>query len=118
MAMIDDFKAKFPEFNSTKVDAAFPFLEDEYICLYDYKYDANACADKIILYLLAHLFVLKETDGTGSIKDAQSKAVGSVSVSYVANFETSGFFNFYNTTKYGQAFLMLTNKNGQGAYFV
>lgn len=120
MALIDDFKAAFPEFDTAVVDATFPGVASVYGCYYGAEYAANgSCDDKAILQLCAHLFVLRtgaENGQTAPSKSVASQSVGSVSVSY-----NGGTFSdkseFFNSTIYGQQFLMLTRSN-QGAFFV
>lgn len=117
MALIDDFKTRFPEFNSIEVDTYFPLIENTWDCYYGGSY-TNECDQEAILNLLAHLFVDETTSGTESNKVIQSKSVGSVSVSYANNTYSGGErYDFFSSTKYGKRFLMLTQKN-KGAYFV
>jgi hypothetical protein len=120
MALIDDFKAKFPEFDSATVDSFFPSLEDEYICYFNCEYGMSQCGDVAILYLLAHLFALSSNASGGSApsKDVASKSVGSVSVSYVQARENGSFSIFWGSTRYGQRFLMLRNKDSKGGFWV
>lgn len=118
MAIIDDFKSRFPEFDDTFVDATLPFYIDNYQCYYGGDY-SNACDKEIILYLLAHLLYTEggyDGSGSGGATPTQlqaSKSVGSVSVSYVvADTSTSSARNnFFGTTKYGQRYLLLTAHN-------
>lgn len=126
MALIDDFKARFPTFNTTTVDSIFPLLEPEYPCYFDRTYGDNDCDDAAILMLLAHLFVVETSatyTGTGgnaaAIRSEQSKSVGSVSVSYDAITQSGGgLYDFFRTTSYGQRFLRMIAKYRGGAVFV
>ena len=62
MALIDDFKAQFPEFDPTAVDDAWTGLESLYPCLYGGEYGSSDCVDQAILYLIAHLFYIDSND--------------------------------------------------------
>lgn len=117
MALIDDFKTKFPEFDSADVDAAWASLDGEWQCYFGYGYGSAACNDQAILYLIAHLYS-SNTTGNSPTKDVMSKTVGSVSVSYAQAKENDRFSLFFGSTKYGQRFLMLTNRLAVGGYFV
>lgn len=119
MALIDDFKARFPQFDSAEVDLYFPALESSYQCYYNVEYVAGNCDAEAILNLLAHLFTLEKSSQEGNSsaqKSVASQSVGNVSVSF-----NSGTFSksseFFNSSIYGQKFLMLTRKN-HGAFFV
>lgn len=116
MALIDDFKAKFPEFDESAVDAQWSSLDEEWSCYFNWKYGDESCKDQAILYLIAHIFAANNKEGTS--KSTASKAVGSVSVSYNASGFTQSFDIWLNTTKYGQRFLMLTQRLAQGGFFV
>jgi len=116
MALIDDFKSRFPEFDTAVVDASFPLIADLWDCYYGGDYTQD-CDKETILNLLAHLFLSETSTSSASIKGVASKAVGSVSVSYVASSVSNSNTDFFNTSKYGQRFLMLTRKN-MGGYFV
>lgn len=117
MALIDDFKTRFPVFTPATVDATFPLIEVTWPCYFGGSYE-SACNKEIILNLLAHLFVDETNAGTSSIKSVDSKSVGSVSVSYSASTATGGEgYDFFKSTKYGQRFWMMTRSN-VGAYFV
>lgn len=116
MALIYDFKSRFPNFDTTVVDAKLPILETVWSCYYGGSYD-NDCDKEIILNLLAHLFINETSSKDSSIKGVASKSVGSVSTSYVANSQQNSNVDFFNTSKYGQRYLMLTSKN-IGGYFV
>ena len=108
--LIDDFKARFPEFSTVVVDQFFPLLEPVWPCYYGGSVD-DACDKEIILQLLAHLMVGESASSSASVKDVSSKSVGSVSVSYNSASPSSDTSLFWNTTKYGQRFLLLTNNN-------
>ena len=116
MALIDDFKARFPEFSTAVVDQFLPLLEPVWPCYYGGSYDDD-CDKEIILQMLAHLIVGESASSAAAVKDVASKSVGSVSVSYNSASSSSDTSLFWSTTKYGQRYLLLTNNNS-GAYFV
>lgn len=112
MALIDDFKARFPNLDGSLVDVLVPVYENNYSCYYGGSYD-NDCDKEAILLLIAHLVV---TDPSYSGDESSSRAiasqsVGSVSVSFVAGSTGSDWANWLNSTRYGQLFLMATSNN-------
>lgn len=118
MALIDDFKTRFPEFDTTLVDNELPPLVSTYTCWYGGTYGSGTCEDEIILNLLAHLLLVsaKSSDQSGS-QAVASESVGSVSRSFSVPVTANDNYLFFNTTKYGKNYLMLTSKNN-GAFFV
>lgn len=122
MALIDDFKARFPEFQSADVDAAWPGLEASWPCYYGTTYGTSSCEDQIILNLIAHLFIVNFNGGSSAAGPApamvaSSKSVGSVSVTKVVDSNMSDQQSFFNSTRYGQQFNMMT-RHRHGACFV
>lgn len=116
MALVDDFKERFPEFKSSVVDQYIPVLESVYPCYFGGNYK-DPCDKEAILNLLAHLMIGEINTKTQSAKSVNSKSVGSVSVSYSASTDGRAGGEFFRATKYGQRFLMLTQHN-VGALFV
>ena len=117
MAFIDDFKAKFPEFDTTAVDTYFATSEDDYKCYYGANYvGTGTCDDQAILMLQAHLFVVNDKSGTAPSKDAVSKAVDGVSVSFATPATNSQSDIFFMSTKYGQRYLQLIAHNFGGVF--
>lgn len=110
MALIDDFKSRFPEFDTAVVDQYLPILDPVWPCYYGGDYDL-ACDREIILNLLAHLLVGESADSSSANRTVASKTVGSVSVSYAGLDSQSATTDFFATTKYGQRYLMLTARN-------
>ncbi len=102
--IIDDFKARFPEFPDSVVDPYLPILEPAYPCYFNRSYEG--CNVEAILNLIAHLLVLETGQGSEASQLESSKSVGSVSVSYVAPTASP---NMYASTKYGQRFNLLTS---------
>jgi hypothetical protein len=122
VALIDDFKVRFPEFDEAVVDQWLPILEPRICCYYGGVY--SGCGEEVILNLLAHLMAIESGgsvgggSGSAPVKGQLSKSVGSVSVSYAAraNANSSGD-EFFSTTRYGQTFLYLISSN-IGGYVV
>ena len=116
MALIDDFKARFPQFDPADVDTLWSSLETSWPCYYGFEYGNNDCTDEAILNLIAHLFVIEQDSATsnGPSKDISSQSVGNVSVTFSSGSGDSANSQFFNTTIYGQKFLMLI-KNRIGA---
>lgn len=115
MAIIDDFKTRFPEFDSGLVDNRLPSLIEEYRCFYNFDYDD--CQKTAILYLLAHMMTGDSSSSSAASMGIGSKSVGSVSVSYQSGGSSTDRSIWLNSSKYGQRFLMLT-ANRIGARFV
>lgn len=105
MALLDDFKARFPEFDEGQVDRYLPILEPVWPSYYGREYEGN---EEIVLNLVAHLLVAETTSGPAPAKNVASQSVESVSVSYVAPASSpSRQQDFFSTTKYGARFLQL-----------
>ena len=118
MAVIDDFKAQFPEFDATTVDNNATVLQELQTALFNRPYDQNKQAT---LHLMAHLFVtqFQGTAGSGPSRAVNSKSAGSVSASYEALSEAPDMSEeWLRTTRYGQLFLLLTRNYAQGAVSV
>jgi len=114
MAIIDDFKTRFPGFDTTEVDTYLPAQIEIYPCFYGGLYED--CGAEIILNLLAHMLTQETSAGSGALKDEASKSVGSVSVSYgLATNSERGLW--FRSTKYGMRYLLLTMHN-RGGFFV
>lgn len=106
MALIDDFKARFPEFADATVDIYLPILADVWPAYYGREYDNTT--KEIVLNLIAHLLVMETSSKPTARQTVASKSVGSVSTSYIAPTQSGGAtFDLFNGTKYGQRFLML-----------
>lgn len=117
MALIDDFKARFPEFDEATVDQYIPILEDVWPCYYGGQYD-DQCGKEIVLNLVAHLLVAETKSGTGSPKSEQSKSVGSVSISYSQGYAPASERDAWlKTTRYGARYMWLTSSR-VGGFFV
>lgn len=118
MAIIDDFKARFPEFeDEAQIHAILPNLILVYPCYWGGSYEST-CGQEIVLNLLAHLFVVQTNPGTGNPKSVQSKSVGNVSTSFESGYAPgSGRASWFRTTKYGMQYLMLSRQR-QGGFFV
>lgn len=113
MALLDDFKARFPGIPTATADTYVPILEDvwpEY-----FGGDYNAANKEIVLQLLAHLVTTEAAAGNGPAQVEASRSVGSVSVSFQAGASSASWFG---TTRYGQRYLELLRSRGGGAVFV
>jgi hypothetical protein len=115
MALIDDFKTRFPEFDTATVDQLFPNIEPIWPCYYGGDLDI-ACDKEAALNLMAHLFVSESSTNIAGAKSVVSKAVGSVSTSFEGTTTTGQSSDFFRTTKYGQRFLQITSSH-MGARF-
>ena len=113
MSLTDDFKARFPEFATATVDTYLPILEPVWPCYFNRTYED--CTKEAVLNLVAHLLVMETGSGSASIKDVQSKSVGSVSVSYATATQSGGqMYDMFNATKYGQRFMLLARSRYGG----
>ena len=74
MAVVDDFKTRFPEFDAVTVDQYIPILEPVWPCYWSGDY-AAPCGQEIVLNLLAHLITAEISAGSENVKTAQSKSV-------------------------------------------
>lgn len=109
MSLIDDFKNRFPQFDEAQVDSVFPSVEASYHCYYGAVYGVSDCDDQIILQLCAHLFSVETSVSNGPSMIVQSQSAGNVSESF-ATGDVTAMKSFFGSTKYGQAFLMMTAK--------
>lgn len=114
MAILDDFKIRFPEIAEADADLYVPILSEVYQAYFKGDYDNNK---EIILNLLAHLLVNEKNSGSSSVKGASSKSFGNVSVSYADSLASNSFESWFLSTKYGARYLMLIRSRA-GAYFV
>lgn len=114
MALIDDFRSRFPEFTVSQVDTYLPSLEDIWGCYYGGDYELD-CDKEIILNLLAHLLVGEINTSSVPTQVESSRSVGSVSQSFF-NGNIDGGNAFFMTTKYGRRYWMLTMKNIGGRF--
>ena len=111
MALIADFKARFPEFADAVVDQYLPILEPVWPCYFNKPY--TGCNQEMVLNLVAHLLVMETRTGSAAVQTVASKSVGSVSTSYATATQSGGaLFDTFGSTKYGQRFLLLINRFG------
>jgi len=116
MTLACDFKIRFPEFDAETVNLYLPILDPLWACYWGGSYD-EPCGKEIVLNLLAHLLSVETQAGSGNIKTAQSKSVGSVSVSYSQGYAaTSERKAWLNTTRYGSRYLLLTSRSAGGVF--
>jgi hypothetical protein len=121
MAMIDDFKTKFPMIPDATVDTYFPMFKTNYKCYYGAEYGNNICDDEAILYLIAHLITTTQQSvliGSTPNFAVANESVDGVSTSYfMGNATVSLNESFFLSTIFGQMYLQLISKN-VGACFV
>jgi hypothetical protein len=119
VALINDFRQRFPEFSQTDIDLYVPILSGVWQCYYGGEYDEDdACSKEIVLNLVAHMLVSELSAGSGNLKSLQSKSVGSVSASYAPGLTVDSERKaWFSTTKYGLRYLLLTRPR-QGGVFV
>lgn len=113
MALLDDFKARFPGIATATADTYVPILED--VWPEHFGGDYNADNKEIILQLVAHLVVTEAATGNAPAQLEASRSVGSVSVSFAAGAGAAP--NDFAATRYGQRYLQLLRQRG-GAVFV
>jgi hypothetical protein len=114
MALIDDFKTKFPQFSTTDVDTYFASISAEYPCYYNKVYGANDCNDQAVLFLLAHLLnsTIKSATSSASTGIVSSTSVDGVSDSFDTSAMSGSLSNaFWFSSVYGQKFKMLIQFN-------
>lgn len=117
MALDADFKERFPQFDEATVDSVFPFLAKDYLFYYNVAYVADSPTAPAVLMLLAHLFVVETSASDGQANQLSSTGVRSVNGTFHLTERTTNKRSFLNSTKYGQRFLLMTEKR-QGAMFV
>ena len=118
MALIDDFKTRFPEFDTDIVDTYLPLLENVWQYYWQGSYTGSGV--EIVLNLLGHLMIQEaasaaSTDGSPA-KDIASKAVGSVSISYATAQSKSVRDEWLKSTVYGMRYLWLVMHNHGGVF--
>ncbi|MGE4267170.1 MAG: DUF4054 domain-containing protein [Deferribacterales bacterium] len=116
MALIDDFKTRFPEFNVTVVNSRVPVLEGIYPSYYGDSY--TAANKEIILNLIAHLLVLDSPTSVSTTNSSVKKFVTSksttsngLSTDYAKPESLTFQQEFFSSTSYGQRFLYLSSFN-------
>lgn len=119
MALIDDFKLRFQTFDIATVDAILPPLIDSYQCLYNKEYDPlDLCTKEVILNLLAHMLSIEIMPGDFAASTMTSDSIGSISTSWADSKAETMKQVYFNTTKYGQKYLMLIKNKGRRVAFV
>ena len=116
MALIADFKARFPEFPEATVDTWIPILDPIWPCYYGGSYE-NTCDQEIILNLLAHLMIFESSTSDEAPRSIMSQSVGDVSQTFSSRSDAGVNSDFFSSTRYGARFLLLITKN-IGARFV
>lgn len=115
--IITAFEARFPNFSTEQVESVLPRLIPGYTAYYNAEFGVSSDFDNSILFLLAHLFVIETSPSPAQINQLSSSSVQGVSQNFNVEQNTSAFRSFFNSTWYGQQFLMSINPR-QGAMFV
>jgi len=116
MAILDDFKARFPGIPTATADTYVPVLEAVWPQYFGGAYDTGN--KEIVLQLLAHLVTVDALAGAGPMQTEASRSVGSVSVSFQAGAAAkSALTDFFRSTRYGQQYLLLLSQRGYGVVF-
>ena len=90
-----------------------PIEEAVYPAIYGGDYE-NATDKEAILNLIAHLVIVDSIPGSAPARLLISKSAGSVSGSYASPVVSSFSDEYFNTTRYGQRFKMITRANYGG----
>lgn len=118
MAILDDFKLRFPEFEAkgVDVDGLLPPIIEIVSCLNGWDYTTK-CGKEVILNLLAHLLVIASSPDYTPIGTVSGVSVGDVSITNsVTTALASRSGEFFNTTKYGRMYLQLISCNIGGVF--
>ncbi len=115
--MLTDFLATFPEFDPDTVEAEFPTLLAIYPAFYNYIYGQSPTIDTAILWILAHLFYVRQLPGGRHVNQFLSNGVGSTNGSYNVHASPTETRSFLQATSYGQIFWKMSSKR-QGGIFV
>lgn len=113
MTVIEDFKTRFPEFDTDEVDTYLPTL----IGLWEYYWggEYEDAGVETVLNFLAHMLIQETDAGSGALKDETSKSVGNVSASYSIKTESERAL-WFRATRYGMRFLLLTMHDHGGRF--
>ncbi|MAB53529.1 DUF4054 domain-containing protein [Marinobacter sp.] len=116
MALLDDFKARFPEFSEADADTYVPVLASVWPCYWGGDYNAP-CGQETVLNLLAHMIVSQTSKGSESLKSLQAQTVGNVSDTFAAGVvPDSERAAWFSSTKYGTQFLLLSGRRRGGVF--
>ena len=110
MSIINDFKSRFPEFNSDTVDLYANNLLEMWPAYYGGEYSADN--KETILNLIAHLLYDEAGTGAQGIKVAESKTLGNMNIKYSG--VNSASQSFFSRSKYGQRFERLISHDSGG----
>lgn len=123
MALIDDFKTRFPEIDETLVDEKLPIIELTWPAFYGGTYDQGGdetqenIQNEIILNLVAHLLTVDGKSAKATSNQVASRGTGPLSVSYALP-ESNEQNSFFSSTKYGQRYTTMIDAQSTGAFFV
>lgn len=99
------FKTRFPEFDSKSNETIQMLIDEASLIIFNF----GDLQDIAMNYLVAHLLTLNGKS-TAS-QQVSSKNVGSVSVSFATDSDSS---SFYASTSYGQMYLDLRKRLSKG----
>lgn len=102
---VDDFKTRFPKFESADDDVLAAILAEVLTQVDDSWLEQDYAP--AIMYLMAHLYVQETTGSTDRPGVITSESLGSLSVSYGVGASNTD----WDTTEYGRRFRKLQKKN-------
>lgn len=111
--MINDFKARFPEFVAATVDQHFPVIESVWPSYYGGAYSDTT--KELILNLCAHLMYEDLGTGAEGSQQVESRTLGIISEKL--STKSHGGNGQFDRTKYGRRFMMLA-RSSAGAVVV
>lgn len=115
MALLDDFKARFPAFDEDTADTYVPIMEEARLAYFAEDYSASN--KELVLNLIAHLATVEARASDSPEQIEASRTVGSVSQSFQSGAMAQPLDEFFTSTRYGQAYLRLLRFR-RGAMFV
>lgn len=114
MALLDDFKARFPGYDTATADTYVPIMEDARLAYFAEDYSADN--KELVLNLVAHLVTVEARASDSAERLEASRTVGSVSQSFQAGTASNPLNEFFSSTRYGQVYLRLLRHRGGGVF--
>jgi hypothetical protein len=108
MSLINDFKARFPEFKSSVVDTYWATIESIWPSYYGGAYTAES--KELVLNLCAHLLYDETSTGPSGTQQAESRTIGIISEKFSSR--SSGGSGQFDGSKYGRRFMQLARISG------
>ena len=116
----DEFKVRFPEFDSIEDDRIQFFLDKAALLVSECRW--GTLYDEGVALLAAHylaLSIIQESASSATPSfPVSSKKVGDVQINYAVPTAASGTEAYYNSTPYGQEYWSLVRLVGIGAVAV